>query len=172
MGLLNASISGPARGHFEGIPHPSSEDQLARSAMSLKTVAAVLTVDDLRRSQRQVSTQNDDWHSRQRAQEAERVTDAQVRIGEMLKSIPITRTGINPEMQSLAQEITKISPISLLRGIEDRDWKTETKAGLKALVKDDLYREYEKCLRQRKAAIAARAFLTNLEASLKFSDIR
>lgn len=52
------------------------------------------------------------------------------------------------------------------------DWKTETKYGLRGLVKREIFNEYEKCLRSKRPEIAAVKFLRSLAASLKASDLR
>lgn len=52
-----------------------------------------------------------------------------------------------------------------------REWKKETKAGLRAIVQKDICENYESILRMRNPANPAKQFLVNLSSTLSISHL-
>lgn len=57
-------------------------------------------------------------------------------------------------------------------GSDERDWKSETKAQLRGLVKPELAKEYERCLRMKSPEVAAKNFISSLAMTLTANDLR
>ncbi len=52
------------------------------------------------------------------------------------------------------------------------DWQTETKSGLRAIVKDEIYKNYEDILLRPDAKVPAKRFLETLADTLALSHLR
>lgn len=95
-------------------------------------------------------------------------------IARLESSIPVPK-----ESQGLAKTLgMTVRPFgspatdAILYGQDRRDWKMETKAAIRAMLKPELASEYDKCLRTKEPELSARAFLAGLRTSISISDLR
>lgn len=103
-----------------------------------------------------------------RTSDDERLERAIRRLKEVARTIP------TPHSPSAIGQILEVAlaPQRSLSGHEIRDWKTESKATLKAMLESEIVKDYEACLRMKQPEIAAKSFLNSLADTLGPSHLK
>ncbi|MBI1314190.1 hypothetical protein GC176_23090 [bacterium] len=104
-----------------------------------------------------IPAHSDPWPTNADVRRIERITDAALRIFEARDMVPAARNS---------------HQLALPFRSGDRDWRSETRAMLRAVVTDDMVEQYNKCLRSKHPEDAAYTFLHTLGAAISDSQLR
>ena len=165
--ILEKTVNLTARNRFTAAGTAFNFGALCQSVAEFRGVIADLRVEDLRQESAQALTQQNDWQAKQRVDESKRVETVSARIRSMINKISVPRT---PGIVAAVPNYGAI--LASMHGSVKTDWKSETRAELQALVSGDLNDKYDKCLKQKEPALAAKAFLEGLASHLKVGDLR